>query len=62
VADATVWRLERSLPYLGQPAMWFETPVIRLWGFGAGGAALIGWMLVVIWRRPSREPAEPVTL
>jgi signal peptidase len=58
VSDATIWRLDRSLPYLGEPAMWFENPSIRLWGFGAGGAALIGWILVIIWRRPSAESAE----
>lgn len=60
VSDATIWRLDRSLPYLGEPAMWFGNPSIRLWGFGAGGAALIGWILVIIWRRPSAESTEPL--
>lgn len=58
IADTTIWRLDRSLPYLGQPAIWFETPTIRLWGFGAGGVALVGWMLVLVWRRPKLEPVE----
>ena len=57
VADATIWRLDRSLPYLGQPAIWFETPAIRFWGFSVAGIALIGWMLVLVWRRPKPESA-----
>jgi signal peptidase len=55
VADATIWRLDRSLAYLGQPAIWFETPTVRLWGFGVAGIALIAWLLMLVWRRPAPE-------
>lgn len=51
VADATIWRLNRAIPEVGQPAIWFDNPVVRVWGFSAAGIALIIWMLVVIWRR-----------
>jgi signal peptidase len=58
VADATIWRLDRSFPYLGQPAIWFETPSIRFWGFGAAGIFLVSWLLVLVWRRPTPEQVE----
>jgi signal peptidase len=56
VADTTIWRMDRSVDYLGQPAIWFETPIIRLWGFGAAGIALVCWLLALVWRRPKAGP------
>lgn len=53
IADPTIWRLEHSQKYFGYPAIWFQTPTIRLWGFGAAGAALVAWMLVLVWRKPA---------
>lgn len=52
IADPIIWRLSRSANYLGLPAIWFQTPTIRLWGFSIVGVLFITWMLVVVWRRP----------
>lgn len=58
IADATVWRLDRSFPSLGDPAIWFETPSIRFWGFGVVSIAAVGWLLRLIWRRPKPEATQ----
>jgi signal peptidase len=58
IADSTIWRLVGSAPNVGYPAIWFLTPTFRLWGFGAAGIALITWMLVLVWRRPSPQEAR----
>jgi signal peptidase len=55
VGDATIWRMDWSFEHLGQPAIWFETPSIRLWGFGAAGIALVCWLLALVWRRPKTK-------
>jgi signal peptidase len=55
ISDPIVWRLAHSEKYLGYPAIWFQTPTIRLWGFGAAGVALVAWMLVLVWRKPAAD-------
>lgn len=55
IADATVWRLAAFAPGAGLPVIWFLTPTVRLWTFGAAGVALVSWLIVLVWRRPTRS-------
>jgi signal peptidase len=55
LADDTVWRLETSVPFLGQPAIWFINPQLKQGGFFAAVLGLTSWTLVSLWRRPRRD-------
>lgn len=58
ISAPIIWRMVYSAPHLGEPAIWFQTPTIRLWGFGTVGAGLVIWALVLVWRRPTPVTVE----
>lgn len=57
IADATVWHLQTSVPFLGYPAIWLAQPLAPLWFIVAGVLALTGWLLRLVWRRPRAHVA-----
>lgn len=52
IADTRIWREQSALPLLGWPSIALAHPEARFALFAAGGAAVIGAVLVAIWRRP----------
>jgi signal peptidase len=67
VADATVWRMETSVPVMGFPAIWLGQPLAPIWLLGAGMLAVVAGVLRAVWRRPrahvasASAPSAPVT-
>lgn len=61
IADATVWRLQTSVPFLGYPAMWLAQPLAPLWLIAAGVVTATAWILKAVWRRPRVHVAHPQT-
>lgn len=57
IADATVWRMQTSLPFLGFPAIWLGQPLAPLWFILAGVLAVTVWLLRAVWRRPRAHVA-----
>ncbi|SMH50388.1 signal peptidase, endoplasmic reticulum-type [Rathayibacter oskolensis] len=53
LADERIWREEAVVPLLGWPGIWLSHPEARFALFAAGGALVVGAVLVVIWRKPS---------
>lgn len=52
IADATIWRLQTSVPFLGYPAIWLAHPLVPIWLLAAGVLVVVLWILRSVWRRP----------
>jgi signal peptidase len=55
ISDDTIWTASTVVPSAGWPAIWLNNPQIRFVAFALAGVAVVGWALVVVWRRP-QEP------
>jgi len=54
ISDDTVWRLQTSFPFIGQPAIWLAQPLSAVWLIAAGVLAGVAWILRAVWGRASR--------
>ncbi|GAB2816205.1 hypothetical protein GCM10027022_02810 [Alpinimonas psychrophila] len=52
IADATVWRLQTSVPFLGYPAIWLAQPLAPIWLLATGVLVVALWILRSVWHRP----------
>jgi signal peptidase len=57
IGDDIIWRASYVVHDGGWPAIWLGDPRIRFAAFGVAGAAVVGWALIVLWRRPE-EPTS----
>jgi signal peptidase len=55
ISDDIIWRASYVVPSAGWPAIWLGDPKIRFASFGLAGAVVVGWALVVLWRRPEEH-------
>ena len=53
MSEQSVWRMQTSLPYMGQPAIWLAQPLAPLWFIVAGVLLVAVWLLRILWRRPT---------
>ncbi|MWV58889.1 signal peptidase I [Rathayibacter sp. VKM Ac-2754] len=53
IADQRIWREQTSVPLLGWPSIALAQPEARFAFFAVGGAAVVGGVLLAIWRRPA---------
>ncbi|KZX19653.1 signal peptidase I [Rathayibacter tanaceti] len=53
IADERIWREQSVVPLLGWPSIALAHPEARFALFAAGGAAVVGSLLLAIWRRPA---------
>ena len=60
MSEPSVWHLQTSVPYLGQPAIWLAQPLAPLWFIVAGALLGAGWLLRILWRRPTRVLATTI--
>lgn len=60
VLDETfVWEQHTVIPYAGWPVLSLSDPTTRMIAFGAGGALIVTWAMIHIWRRPTPTPEPP---
>ena len=52
IADATVWRLQTSVPLLGYPAIWLGHPLTPVWLLAAVVFVVVLVVVRSFWRRP----------
>jgi signal peptidase len=53
IADERIWRESSVVPLLGWPSIGLAHPEARFALFAAGGAVIVGALLIAIWRRPA---------
>lgn len=60
ISDASIWRRVGSMPGIGYPAIWINSPTLRLAVFLFAGAAIALWALYLIWRKPRGRDSRSV--
>ncbi|AZZ50194.1 signal peptidase I [Rathayibacter rathayi] len=56
IADQRIWRESSVVPLLGWPSIALAHPEVRFALFAAGGAVVVGALLLAIWRRTEEVP------
>lgn len=58
ISDDFLWSKSMVVPYMGWPTIWLGDPKTRFIAFGLAGLGVVGWALVVVWRRSPEDPGE----